>query len=99
MSVQVWQTRRGAWRWRYLDPPGGQEGAGSRADLPNLSDHGSAEAAAAAARTAYPGARVDIAAPSQGQPVARWRLWTGRVALAVVVVLAARRALRERGGR
>lgn len=90
MSVQVWQTARGAWRWRYVEPPPGHEDAGARAELENLDDHDTPDAAGRAARTAYPGVPVDVVPVPQERASASHR-WTGRLVLAVVAVLALRR--------
>lgn len=91
-SVQVWQERRGAWRWRYLEPAAGHGDAGSRADLPSHTDYPTAEAALEDARTSYPDVPVEVEVPPGDARESAVRRWAGRVALLVVVVLAARRA-------
>jgi hypothetical protein len=81
VSVQVGQTPGGSWRWRYVDPPPGHDDAGARADLANLDDHETA---------AYPDVPV-VVVPAPETRASTSRTWTGRVVLAVVVVLALRR--------
>ena len=87
-SVQVWRERRGAWRWRYLEPAAGHSDSGSRADLPSHTDYRSAEAALKDARTSYPDVPVEVEVPPGDARESAFRRWAGRVVLLVVVVLA-----------
>jgi hypothetical protein len=50
--IQVWRQPDGMWRWRYRDPTLG-------ADLVSAEVYESEEAAARAARWAYPGVPID----------------------------------------
>lgn len=91
--VDVWQTRRGSWVWRYTHDA---DTAGTPLELPSATDYASRDAAVSAARTAYPGVPVEVELPPpdpRAAAVTRALRRTGAAAavlggLAIAMVLA-----------
>ena len=103
-GVEVWEAAPGSWRWRYAEPPPGQPDAGAVVDLPSSTDYADAQAAAAAARTAYPGVPVrvlpPVPPPAGRHGCRRAVLRSGVVLLAVLAAaVAVRSRTRRRAGR